>query len=375
MDGNLTKPHRQGGKDNANGLSQEFKVLVINTGSTSTKIAIYEGNNPLMVETLSHPTDELKRFGSVMEQQDWRKQIILDSLQQHNIELNSLSAVMGRGGLLHPIEGGVYEVNERMIADLKSYTPQHASNLSAIIADSIAQICGVGAYIADPPVVDERMPVAKICGSKHIQSRSIFHALNQKATARLYAEEIGQCYEELNLVVAHMGGGISVAAHRKGLVIDVNNALDGDGPIAPERAGSLPAGDLINLCFSGKYTHKEVVSLLVGNAGLVSLTGCNSVKELCSRAEEGDKEAKMAIDAMCYTTAKSIGAMATALQGQVDAIVLTGGIAHSRYVVESISAHCRYIAPIAVYAGENELDALAMNAMRVLRGECQAKQY
>ena len=262
-----------------------------------------------------------------------------------------------------------------MIDELHCCSPQHASNLSAIIAASIAERCNVNAYIADPIVVDERDEVAKICGVKQIRSRCIFHALNQKATSRIYAEEIGEQYENLNLVVAHMGGGISVAAHKKGVVVDVNNALDGEGPIAPERAGTLPAGELVNICFSGQYTHKQVNSMIVGNAGLVSLTGCNSVKELCDRAQTGDAEATMAIEAMCYTTAKQIGAMATVLQGNVDAILITGGIANSKFIVEKVSSYCRYIAPIRVYPGENELMALAMNAMRVLRGQTQAQDY
>lgn len=355
--------------------ANSFRVLVVNTGSTSTKIAVYQDDEPIIEQTLSHSTEELARFGNVVEQLDWRRDIILNKLATENIAIDSLSAVIGRGGLLRPVKSGVYKVNQKMIDELHHCTPQHASNLSAIIAASIADRCNVNAYIADPIVVDERSEVAKICGVKEIRSRCIFHALNQKATARIYAEEIGEQYEKLNLVVAHMGGGISVAAHKKGVVIDVNNALDGEGPIAPERAGTLPAGDLVNLCFSGKYSHEQVNSMIVGKAGLVSLTGCNSVKELCDRAQAADTEAQMAIEAMCYTTAKQIGAMATALQGDVDAILITGGIANSKFIVEKVSNYCRYIAPIRVYAGENELMALAMNAMRVLRGQTQAQEY
>ena len=355
--------------------SNSFRVLVINTGSTSTKIAVYQDDEPIIEQTLAHSTEELARFGNVVEQLDWRRDIILNKLAAENIAIDSLSAVIGRGGLLRPVKSGVYKVNQKMIDELHCCSPQHASNLSAIIAASIAERCNVNAYIADPIVVDERDEVAKICGVKQIRSRCIFHALNQKATSRIYAEEIGEQYENLNLVVAHMGGGISVAAHKKGVVVDVNNALDGEGPIAPERAGTLPAGELVNMCFSGQYTHKQVNSMIVGNAGLVSLTGCNSVKELCGRAQTGDAEATMAIEAMCYTTAKQIGAMATVLQGNVDAILITGGIANSKFIVEKVSSYCRYIAPIRVYPGENELMALAMNAMRVLRGQTQAQDY
>ena len=355
--------------------SNSFRVLVINTGSTSTKIAVYQDDEPIIEQTLAHSTEELAHFGNVVEQLDWRRDIILNKLAAENIAIDSLSAVIGRGGLLRPVKSGVYKVNQKMIDELHCCSPQHASNLSAIIAANIAERCNVNAYIADPIVVDERDEVAKICGVKQICSRCIFHALNQKATSRIYAEEIGEQYENLNLVVAHMGGGISVAAHKKGVVVDVNNALDGEGPIAPERAGTLPAGELVNICFSGQYTHKQVNSMIVGNAGLVSLTGCNSVKELCDRAQTGDAEATMAIEAMCYTTAKQIGAMATVLQGNVDAILITGGIANSKFIVEKVSSYCRYIAPIRVYPGENELMALAMNAMRVLRGQTQAQDY
>ena len=355
--------------------SNSFRVLVINTGSTSTKIAVYQDDEPIIEQTLAHSTEELARFGNVVEQLDWRRDIILNKLAAENIAIDSLSAVIGRGGLLRPVKSGVYKVNQKMIDELHCCSPQHASNLSAIIAASIAERCNVNAYIADPIVVDERDEVAKICGVKQIRSRCIFHALNQKATSRIYAEEIGEQYENLNLVVAHMGGGISVAAHKKGVVVDVNNALDGEGPIAPERAGTLPAGELVNMCFSGQYTHKQINSMIVGNAGLVSLTGCNSVKELCDRAQTGDAEATMAIEAMCYTTAKQIGAMATVLQGNVDAILITGGIANSKFIVEKVSSYCRYIAPIRVYPGENELMALARNAMRVLRGQTQAQDY
>ena len=362
-----TMPH-------AGSSANSFLVLVINTGSTSTKIAVYRDDEPIVEQTLTHSTEELSRFGNIIEQLDWRRELILSKLAAENIAIDSLSAVIGRGGLLQPVKSGVYKVNQKMIDELSSQ-PKHASNLSAIIAASIADRCGVGAYIADPVVVDERAEVAKIRGIKEICSRSIFHALNQKATARIYANDIGEKYENLNLVVAHMGGGISVAAHRKGEVVDVNNALDGEGPIAPERAGTLPAGDIVELCFSGKYTQQQIKSMIVGKAGLVSLTGCNSVKELCKRAQAGDDEATMAIDAMCYTTAKEIGAMATVLCGDVDAILITGGIAHSQFIIEKLSNYCRFIAPIRVYAGENELMALAMNAMRVLRGEATAQDY
>lgn len=356
-------------------MTHRFTILAINTGSTSTKAAVYYDDKPALELSLSHSTDEIARFGSIPEQAEWRKELILKALEEKGIALGSLSAVIGRGGLLRPIESGAYIVSEQMVEELRTTQQQHASNLSAPIALQIASACGIKAYIADPVVVDEFMELARHSGIKQIPRRSIFHALNQKATARLYAEQIGTPYEELNLIVAHLGGGISVAAHQKGRAIDCNNALDGEGPIAPERAGTIPAGDLVDLCYSGRYSKKEVRALLVGKGGLVSLAGSNSVKDIVQRAEAGDAEAKLAIDVMIYTVAKQIGQMAISLKGDVDAILLTGGIAYSKAITEAISDYCRFIAPIEVYPGENELQSLAMNALRVLRGEMTAKIY
>ena len=376
---NLTLTTKPGKEENAltfdTSLVHRFTILAINTGSTSTKIAVYHDDTSAMEISLSHSTEELAQFESIPAQAEWRKEVILKALEENNIAIDTLSAVIGRGGLLRPIESGVYIVTDAMVEELRTTSQQHASNLSAPIAAQIAAMGGVMAYIADPVVVDELMDVARLSGIKQIPRCSIFHALNQKATARLYAEQIGTPYEELNLVVAHLGGGISVAAHRKGLVIDCNNALDGEGPIAPERAGTIPAGALIDLCYSGQYSKKEARALLVGKGGLVALTGSNSVKDIMQRAEAGDAEAKSAIDAMIYTVAKQIGQMAVSLHGEVDAILLTGGIAHSKVITEAISDYCRFLAPIEVYPGENELQALAMNALRVLRGEMTAKNY
>ena len=352
-----------------------FAVLAINTGSTSTKIAVYHDDKPVVECSLAHSADDIKRFATTEEHLMWRKELILKALKENDIELATLSIVIGRGGLLRPVESGIYEVSESMCEELRNCTPQHASNFSAIIALSIAQSLGLKAYIADPIVVDERWDVAKLTGIKEIRRRSIFHALNQKATARIYAADIDRRYEDLNLIVVHMGGGISVAAHYKGRVIDCNNALDGEGPVAPERAGSIPAGELVDLCFSGKYTHKQVRDLLSGKGGLVSLTGKNSVKELIEEAQAGNQDAKQAIDLMIYGIIKNIGQMATVLRGDIDAIILTGGIAHSKFVTDTISQSCRFLAPIAIYAGENELQSLAMNALRFLRGEAEAKAY
>ena len=352
-----------------------FAILAINTGSTSTKIAVYHDEHEAVVCSLTHTAEQIARFATNEEHLQWRKELIIEALKEHNIDLATLSAVIGRGGLLRPVESGIYEVSEQMCDELRHCTPQHASNFSAIIALDIAKGLDLKAYIADPVVVDERDEVAKLTGIKEIRRRSIFHALNQTATARIYAADVEQRYEDLNLIVAHMGGGVSVAAHRKGRVIDCNNALDGEGPVAPERAGSIPAGELVDLCFSGKYTHKEIRTLLSGKGGLVSLTGKNSVKALIEEAQAGNAESKQAIDLMVYGIVKNIGQMATVLKGDIDAIVLTGGIAYSKYITDAIADSCRFLAPIAIYPGENELQSLAMNALRLLRGETEAKIY
>lgn len=356
-------------------LQNGYSVLVINPGSTSTKVAVYCETTPLIELTIRHSAEELARFDGVIEQHNWRKEMVLKALEENNITLDSLSAVIGRGGLLSPLESGVYEVNDKMERELSQSPLQHASNLGAIIAREIASLCHVKAYIADPIVVDERDEVAKVTGIKQIRGRSIFHALNHKATARRYADDIGRQYEDLNLIVTHLGGGISVAAHRKGRVVDCNNALDGEGPIAPERAGTLPAGALVDLCFSGKYSQEEIMAMIAGKGGLVSLTGSNSLIEIPERAANGDKEAQLALDAMIYGVVKHIGQMAAVLGGDVDAILLTGGIAHSKLVTDAIGKSCRFIAPIEIYPGENELQSLAMNAIRVLHGQMEAKTY
>ncbi|MBR2429242.1 MAG: butyrate kinase [Alistipes sp.] len=353
-----------------------YNILTINPGSTSTKVALFRDMEQVKTLTLRHTAEEIARFASVSDQLEWRLEIILDALKGDGIKLEELNAVIGRGGLMRPIESGVYRVNEAMIADLSAPKRQHASNLGALIARKIADQAGVEAYIADPVVVDELQDMARVSGLKSMPRRSIFHALNQKAIARRYAKEEGEKYEDLNLIVVHMGGGISVSAHEKGRVIDTNNALDGDGPIAPERAGTLPAGDLVDLCFSGQYDKAEIKKMLAGKGGLVDHVNCNSVQELNEvRAANGDAEARFMLDAMSYTIAKWVGEMAVVLKGRVDAILLTGGIAWNDCVNDIIIDYCKFIAPIKVYPGENELQSLAENALRVLRGETEAKEY
>ena len=352
-----------------------YKVLTINPGSTSTKIALYGEQGEVWSQTLRHPAEEIAKFGRIAEQFEWRLELILAAMQERGENVTELSAVVGRGGLTKPIMGGTYEVSPALIEELRTTKMEHASNLGAPLADAVAREAGVKAYIVDPPTVDELQPSARVSGVKALPRISVFHALNQKAVARRYAAEVGKPYEELNLVVAHMGGGVSVGAHRKGAVIDVNNALDGEGPIAPERAGTLPAGALVEMCFSGDYTKAEIKKLLCGKGGVVDLLGTNSMIEVRERADNGDEEAQLVLDAMCYTIAKSIGAMAAALDGCVDAVILTGGLAHSEVITGNISRRVEFVAPVVIYPGEDEMLALAESGLAVLRGERDAKIY
>lgn len=352
-----------------------YNILAINPGSTSTKIAVYKNEDQLFTTSISHTPEELAGFKSVNEQFEWRKGLILKNLAENNIDMKKLSAVVGRGGVISPIESGVYEVNDDLIHDLLNARMQHASNLGGLLARDIADSIGVKSYLADPVVVDEMMPYARISGVPELPRESIFHALNQKAVARLFAKESDKKYEDLNLVVCHMGGGCTVSAHRRGRVIDTTNALDGCGPISPERSGSLPPGPLIRLCFSGKYTEEELLKLVHGKGGLYAHLGTTSVPEALDRIMAHDLHAMLILRAMCYSIAKEIGAMSVVLKGDVDAILLTGGIAHSKRVTDFIADHVDSIAPIFVYPGENELKALSENALAVLRGERSVKTY
>lgn len=353
-----------------------FRILVINPGSTSTKIAVFDDEQEVFKVNISHPLEEIQKYPRIIEQFGFRKEVILSELARAGIPRESLNAVVGRGGLLRPIPGGTFLVSEKMLEDLKAEVQgEHASNLGAIIAHSIASELNIPAYIVDPVVVDEMEEIARITGLPMIRRRSILHALNQKKVARQAAADIGRAYEELNLIVVHLGGGISVGAHKKGRVVDVNNALNGDGPFAPERAGSLPASDLVELCFSGKYNKAEIKKLLAGRGGIVAHLGTNDMRQVEERVSHGDQAADLIIRAMAYNVAKWIGAMATVLEGKVDAVVLTGGLAYYQYFVELIKARCAFIAPIRLYPGEDEMRALVEGALRVLKGEEQAKLY
>ena len=345
-----------------------YKLLIINPGSTSTKIGVYEGEKEILEETLRHSAEEILKYDTIFDQLDFRKKVILKVLKEKGIDINELDAVVGRGGMLKPIEGGTYEVNEAMVEDLKiGVQGPHASNLGGILSNEIAKEIGKRAFIVDPVVVDEMEDVARLSGVPELPRKSKFHALNQKAVAKRYAKEHNTSYEDVNLIVVHMGGGVSVGAHRKGRVIDVNNALDGDGPFSPERAGGVPSGELLEMCFSGKYSKEEVYKKLVGKGGFVAYANTNDARDLIKLSQEGDEKGSLIFNAFIYQIAKEIGSMAVVLDGEVDAIVLTGGIAYSDYVTNAINKKVKWIAPMVVYGGEDELLALAQGAIRVLK--------
>ena len=354
-----------------------MKILVVNPGSTSTKMAVYDDEKPILLRNITHTAEELAPFDAITEQQDFRRQLVLDELQRSDIPLE-FDAVIGRGGLVKPIAGGVYEINNQMVEDTLHgcVMHNHACNLGCLIAHEIAAtIPGCRAFIADPGVVDELTPLARISGSPLMPRICIWHALNQRAIARRYARGIGREYEDLNLIICHLGGGISVAAHEHGRAIDANNALDGEGPFSPERAGSLPAADLIRLCYSGKYTEKQLLKRIAGQAGLTAHLGTNNMREILQRIKDGDEHAQLLVDAMLYHTAKQIASEAAVLCGQIDAILLTGGMAHSDYIVSELRRRIGFLAPVYTFPGEDEMEALALNALAVLQCKRQAKTY
>lgn len=359
-----------------------MKILVINPGSTSTKMAVYDHENPVFVRNIAHTAEELAQFDAITEQQDFRRQLVLDELQRCNIPLD-FDAVIGRGGLVKPIKGGVYEINKRMLEDTihGCVMHNHACNLGCLIAYEIANMINsqqsknCRAFIADPGVVDELSPFARISGSPLMPRICIWHALNHRAIARRYAHSIDKQYEDLNLIICHLGGGISIAAHKHGRAIDVNNALDGEGPFSPERAGSLPAADLIRLCFSGKYNEKQLLKRIAGQAGLTAHLGTNNMLEILERINQGDFHAKLFVDAMLYHTAKAIAAESAVLCGRIDAILLTGGMAHSNYIISELRRRIEFLAPVHIFPGENEMEALALNALYVLQGKREAHVY
>ena len=353
-----------------------YSILTINPGSTSTKLGLFQGAKEVMTENISHSAEDLAAYPAITDQLNYRLQKITDFFAANNLSGTDFAAVVGRGGLLKPVVSGTYQVNAAMLNDLKnSRYGAHASNLGAILAADIAAQAKCPAFIVDPVVVDELDPIARLTGRPEINRRSIFHALNQKAVAKRFAKSIDRPYQEMNLIITHLGGGISVGCHRQGMVVEVNNALDGDGPFTPERAGSLPAGQLSEMIFDGKISQADSGRFLAGKAGLVAHLGTNDVRQVEARIAEGDQKAAAVLDAMIYNIARSIAAAAIPVCGKVDHIIFTGGIAHSRHLTEKLQKYVEFIAPVTIIPGEDELQALAEGAYRVLAGEESAREY
>ena len=371
------------------------RILVINTGSTSTKIGFYDAGEKLFEQNLTHSAEEVAKYESVMDQTGMRRDAIINFLKEKGIALEGIDIAMARGGLITPIRTGVYVVNQEMRdALMAGREGVHACNLSALLADDIAALVNDAresmdqmerlrkgysakcqAFIADPPMADEMLPEVKVGGVPEFPRRTLFHALNSRAMVRRYARSVGKTNKEVTVIVAHMGGGSSVSLHRNGLVIDTNDALGGDGPISPERAGSVPGFPLVEMCFSGQYTKDEIKKKLVGKGGAVAYFGTNDMREIAARAEAGEEACATFLKGFAVSVAKYVGALATVVGGKVDAIVLTGGIAHNKSMVEDIKARVGFIAPVEVYAGENELESLAENGYGILAGEFDIKYY
>ncbi len=353
-----------------------FRLLVINPGSTSTKISVFKDENEVWQKTIAHPPEELARYGRIAEQYALRRDAVLRALAEAGLAPGDFAAVVGRGGMLRPIPSGTYRINQRMLDDLRRPGErEHASNLGALVAHELASAAGIPAFVVDPVSVDEFEPLARVAGLPGIERRSFSHALSLKAAARKAARTLGRAYEEINLVVAHLGGGISVSAHRRGRMVDVNQGLDGTGPFSPERAGGLPVGDVLRLAFSGRYTYDELLRLITRQGGLYAHLGTNDAREVERRIAAGDDHARLIYEAMAYQIAKEIGLMATVLYGDVQGVVLTGGLAHSQMLVTWIRERVAWIAPVLVFPGQEEMLAMAQGALRVLRGEEEAQEY
>ncbi|MCR5148216.1 MAG: butyrate kinase [Eubacterium sp.] len=353
-----------------------IKSLIINPGSTSTKLGVFEDEELIMDETLRHSTEEIAQYPNIIAQKDFRKNIILDFLKDKNIDVNSFDVIVGRGGIVKPIPGGTYEVTDALIKDLtEAKRGEHASNLGGIIAREIADSIGVKAYIVDPVAVDELLPIARLSGIPEIERGSIDHPLNQKAMGRRYAKEVGKKYEDLNLIIVHLGGGTSCGCHDHGKMVDVFAAFNGDGAFSPERANAVPPLSLVEMCFSGKYTEAEMKKKIIGNGGFNAYLGTNDARDIIKRIDEGDEKAKIVMNAFIYQLGKNIGAMAAVLKGKVDQIIVTGGIAYNERITNKIAEYVSFIAPVKVYPGEDELLALAQGALRVMNGEEEVQVY
>ncbi|MGL4345002.1 MAG: butyrate kinase [Cellulosilyticaceae bacterium] len=353
---------------------KSYKILTINPGSTSTKVALYENSNLVFEEVLRHPSEELAQFATWADQYGYRKDAIVRFLDEKNIDIKELDGISARGGIIGPLPSGTYAIDENLVKEL-SRDIAHPANLAGIIARELCETYKIPGFIVDPVSVDEMSELAKVTGIPGITRKSKFHALNQKAIARRIAKERNKKYEEANFIVVHIGGGVSIGAHEKGKVVDVNNVIDGDGPMCPNRAGALPTGALIELCFSGKYTQKELLQHISSTAGLWAYLGTSDVRDVQDMIEQGNKEAELLYNAMAYQICKSVGAMATVLKGRVDGIIITGGVAYSKQFVRLLKERIDFLGEVIVAPGEDEMLALAEGAIRVLKGEEQPKHF
>lgn len=353
-----------------------MRILAINPGSTSTKVALFEEEVQLQTETIRHKKKDLLKFESVMDQIDFRKKLILKFLKKNKIQISTIDAFIGRGGLMKPVKSGIYGVNDIMLDDLASNKfGEHASNLGGILAKELSVLNDKPAYIADPVVVDEMSTVAKISGLNGISRRPLWHALNQKAVGKKYADKVGSKYENLNLIIAHLGGGISVGLHKLGRVTDVNNALDGEGPMSPERTGSLPVGEVYELALSGQYTVEQLRKLNHSFGGLTSYLNTNDAEKISDMISEGDLFAQRVLKAMVYQIAKEIGSLYAVTRGNLDAILITGGLAYNQNVLQPLLEYLDHLGEIAVFPGEDELEALAFNVLQLHHGKQELKEY
>lgn len=357
-------------------MKDNHKFFVINPGATSTKVAVFENDREIFSQNIQHNAEELAKFDQVYDQFDYRLGMIRDVIAANHIDLSEFSAMIARGGNMKPVVGGTYKVNDEMLADMKiGYMGQHPNNTGGGMAKVLADEVGIDAYVVDPVTIDEFDPLARISGTPLIKRKSKFHALNQKAVAREAAKKLGKQYSDINCIVAHMGGGITVGAHMKGKVIDVNNGLNGDGPMSPERAGGMPFSSIVDLCYSGEYTKDEIMKQFVGKGGLVAYLGTNDGREVVKRINEGDEEARLYYEAMAYQIAKEIGSAATVLKGDIDCICFTGGLAYDDLLMSWIKERVAFIAPVLEFPGEHEMVALAKGVLRVLNGDEDARTY
>lgn len=355
---------------------KKYRILSINPGSGSTKVALYENEDLIFQENVYHDEADLKKFEKISDELPYRTEKVMEALDKHGIDLKTIDAFSGRAGGLVSIKGGVYKVNSKLLEHAKiGYTMKHQSNLGVQIADNLAKINGKQAYTVNPVTVDELQDISRITGIKGVYRSTIFHALNQKEVAYQYAKSIGKKYDELNLIVVHLGSGITIGAHKHGKVVDVNNALNGEGPFTTNRTGAVDTLTLMNMCFSGKYTKDDIYSIVTKKGGLTSMLGTNDIRKVISMIENGDKNAELILEAMIYQIAKQIGSYSVNYAGDINAIILTGAIANSEYFVEHLKKYISFLGDVIVIPGEKEMEALSNGVLRVLRGEEQPLEY